>query len=203
MRTLCALIILLSCSFIFAKDIYVDAESGNDTNKGNLQNPFRTLTMASSVMAPGDVCYIRKGVYRETLITEADQLTFRSCKGEYVLITGQEVVDDWSLHQGKFWKAAFTRSSPPGSFKASMVFVNGKRMNWARYPNEDGNMLNNQHMRDIEVGADTLKGPRYLGTFIFDDLPSPVRTFWEGAYEFKGQDWTAGASIEVPDFPDE
>jgi hypothetical protein len=24
-----------------------------------------------------------------------------------------------------------------------------------------------------------------------------------GAYEFNGQDWTAGASIEVPDFPDE
>ncbi|MFC1762312.1 right-handed parallel beta-helix repeat-containing protein [Planctomycetota bacterium] len=173
---------LLSCSFVSAKEVYVDAVKGSDTNIGDRENPFRTLQKAASSMASGDVCTIREGVYRETLIPKTDDLTFRNYEDDTVLITGLDVVKGWTRHEGDIWKAAFTRVSPPGSFKASMVFVDGKRMNWARTPNEDGDMLNNKDTRLVDVGAKTISRSQVLGTVVFDELPSPAKDAWKGAY---------------------
>lgn len=165
-----------------AKDFYVDASHGKDANPGTLEEPFRTIQHAANEMQAGDICYIKAGVYRETLIPKADQLAFRAFEDDYVLITGLDVVEGWTPYKGEIWKASFNRPSPPGSFKASMVFVNGKRMNWARYPNEDGNMLNNQDMRDIVVGAFETDSSGILGSVKFDELASPASASWEGAY---------------------
>ena len=174
-------IILLCSSFTSAKDVYVNATRGDDTHTGDLRNPFRTLQKAATTMAPGDVCTIRAGVYRETLIPKADGLTFRNYENEYVLITGLDVVKGWTAHQGEIWKAGFTRPATD-PFKATMVFVNGKRMNWARFPNEDGDMFNNTDMKRVNVGLDKNDGSHYLGTVDFNDLPSPAKNAWAGAY---------------------
>jgi hypothetical protein len=175
-------LIILSLSFLpaSAKDVYVDANNGKNSNSGTLEEPFKTIQKAANEMVSGDVCYIKAGVYRETLVPKSDQLTFRNFEDDYVLITGLDEVLGWTPYKGKIWKAGFTRSIQK-PFKASMVFVNGKRMNWARYPNEDGDMLNNNDMSQVNVGADTTSSS-ILGTVVFDNLPSPTKNSWEGAY---------------------
>jgi hypothetical protein len=188
------ILLLLNIS-VCAKDVYVDVANGNDANTGELQNPFQTLKKAVSIMASGDVCYIKAGVYRETLMPKSDELTFRNFENDYVLITGLDEVKGWSPYKGEIWKAGFKRPNPIGSFKASMVFINGTRMNWARYPNEDGNMLNNQDMSLVTVGFDSTKvpDPRHIGTVVFDDLPSVINKSWKGAYFMGLASYNTGA----------
>ena len=176
-----------------ARSIYVDDKNGKDTNPGTIENPFRTIYTAAENMVSGDSCYIRAGVYRETLIPKIDHLTFRNYENEYVLITGLDIVKGWTPYQGKIWKTGFVRPSPPGSFKASMVFVNGKRMNWARYPNEDGDMLNNKDMCKIVVGADTTNMNSISGTVLFDGLSSQSKKSWKGAYFMGLASYNTGA----------
>ena len=176
------LIFLGHFSILSAKELYVDAKKGDDSNPGTKEKPFQTLQHAANKMVSGDVCTIKAGVYRETLVPKSDQLTFRNFENDYVLITGLDVLKGWTRHKGDIWKASFTRPSPPGSFKASMVFVDNKRMNWARYPNEDGDMLNNKDTHLVEVGADTRNRSQILGTVVFDELPSPAKDAWKGAY---------------------
>ena len=101
------LIFLGRPSMLSAKDIYVDANRGDDTNPGTLDKPFQSIQQASNAMAEGDVCTIRAGVYRETLAPTADQLTLRNYENEYVLITGLDVVTGWTPHEGSIWKAAW------------------------------------------------------------------------------------------------
>jgi len=49
-------------------DLYVDAARGDDNNDGSAGRPFRTIQQAvDSMKAPGSVCTIRAGVYRETI----------------------------------------------------------------------------------------------------------------------------------------
>lgn len=58
------LLLLLSFSSIttFATNYYV-ATSGNDSNSGTLNSPFKTLAKAISVVTAGDYIYIRGGVH--------------------------------------------------------------------------------------------------------------------------------------------
>jgi len=89
-------------------------------------------------MVSGDISHIRAGIYRETVIPESDGLTFKNYEGEYVLITGLDVISDWQPYNGG---EANGNMQTPSSTKITQVFVDGKRMNWARYPNEDEDML--------------------------------------------------------------
>ncbi len=168
-------------SVLWAGDLYVDVNRGDDSGAGTRAEPFRTLQHAAAEMVPGDVCYIREGVYRETLVPAVDQLTFRNYEDEVVLVTGLDIVDGWVPYGRGIWKARFVRKVPE-PFKASMVFVDGRRMNWARYPNEDGDMLNNRDTRWVVAGADSSSGSEILGTVVFDELPAPEKNAWQGAY---------------------
>src|SRR5688572_7835866 len=49
-----------------AANLYVSL-SGNNANAGTLAAPFRTLTWAGYKAKPGDVVYVRGGVYNETV----------------------------------------------------------------------------------------------------------------------------------------
>ena len=162
------------------KDVYVDASNGNDANPGTLEKPFRSIQRAADAMSSGDTCYIRAGTYRETVKPKADGLTFRSFENEHALITGLDVVTGWSAHQGNIVKAAFTRQTT-ANFKATQVFVNGNRMHWARYPNEDGNMLNTADMAGVTVDLVEINGKK-TGRVTVEGLPEGPRDHWKGAY---------------------
>lgn len=60
--TLCAFMLSVSVS---AKTYFV-AVDGSDTNQGSIEAPFASLQKAQSLVQPGDVVYIRGGVYKIT-----------------------------------------------------------------------------------------------------------------------------------------
>jgi hypothetical protein len=164
------LLSLLSLLIIFLQDAfpfehlgnipsvyYVGGENASDTNPGTKEAPFATISAAAALLTSGDICYIRAGTYRETVTPKADGVTFRNFEDEYVLITGLDIVTGWSAYRGNILKASFTRETPT-PFKATQVFVNGERMHWARYPNQDGNMLSREDMAIVNVDLVEIDG---------------------------------------------
>jgi hypothetical protein len=173
-----AFLLVFSVSAVSAKDVYVDAAKGGDDNPGTLERPFRSIQRAAGAMSSGDVCHVRAGTYRETVKPGADGLTFRNYGNEYALITGLDVVTGWSAHQGKILKASFTYTyQSDKNFKATQVFVNGNRMHWARYPDEDGDMLNTADMADVNVTV-----ANKTGRAVVEGLPGGAQDRWKGAY---------------------
>jgi len=66
---------------------YYVATTGSDANAGTLAEPFATIQHAADVMEPGDTCYIRGGVYRETVDLSGVAVSYRLCgKGKAVLM---------------------------------------------------------------------------------------------------------------------
>ena len=42
---------------------YIDAKTGNDSNNGTFEKPFKTIKKISNIATPGDNCYMIKGTY--------------------------------------------------------------------------------------------------------------------------------------------
>ncbi len=155
---------------LVAKNLYVDAERGKDTNSGTLEEPFHTIQSASDHMVPGDVCYIRGGVYRETVTPKQNGLTFMNYESEYVLITGLDVIQGWRPYQDGILQAT-------SDSKITQVFVDGERMHWARYPNEDGDMLGTEELDLVDI-----KTEQPTGLVTFTRMEPKGEDYWKGAY---------------------
>ncbi|MFB0554129.1 MAG: LamG-like jellyroll fold domain-containing protein [Phycisphaerae bacterium] len=112
---------------------YYVATDGNDNNRGSINEPFRTIQKAANVLLEGNVCYIRGGIYRESVRPLKDGVMFTNYDGEYVLITGLDIVSNWQAYSGNIYEAVFSFSYSEMDF--TQVFADGKRMTMARWPN--------------------------------------------------------------------
>ena len=157
-------------SMLVAKNLYVDASRGDDAYPGTLDKPLKTIQQAAEVMASGDVCYIREGVYRETVTPTKDGLTFKNYEDEYVLITGLDIIQGW-----RFYKEGIMQA--PSNTKVTQVFVDGKRMHWARYPDEDGDMLGTDELDLVNI-----KTEQPTGLVTFTRMESKPEDYWVGGY---------------------
>ncbi|MFC7338736.1 right-handed parallel beta-helix repeat-containing protein [Haloferula chungangensis] len=157
-------------SLLSAKDVYVDAALGDEANPGTLEKPFKRIQQAAEAMAEGDICHIRSGVYRETVVPTVDGVTFKNYADEYVLITGLDVIEGWEPYEGEILKARSER-------KISQVFVDGQRMHWARYPNEDGDMLSTDELAPVDIQTE-----KPTGLVTFSRMESKPDGYWKGAY---------------------
>jgi hypothetical protein len=79
----------------------------------------------------GDICVLRGGLYRETVVPVRDGVTFRAHPGEVPVVSGCDPVDAWRKEAGGIF-----RTSAP--LRVREVFLCGKRMPIARWPDEDG-----------------------------------------------------------------
>src|SRR6266487_1507660 len=50
---------------VFAASSYYVSPSGNDSNPGTINAPWKTLTYAGGQLAAGDTLYVRGGTYNE------------------------------------------------------------------------------------------------------------------------------------------
>jgi parallel beta-helix repeat protein len=90
-------------TFAQAASYYV-ANSGNDANAGTITAPFRTITKAATVVAPGDVVNVRGGIHNDLVKinskgTAAARITFRSYPGEKAILDGTGTAFDTNLVQ--------------------------------------------------------------------------------------------------------
>lgn len=129
--------LLLPACGASAATYYVSGSDGDDARSAaqaqSLSTPWKTIQKAASTMASGDICLIRAGTYRETVTPGAGQ-TFQNYNGEYVLISGCDVVPPggWTQHSGNIYKVTV-------SSKVYDVFVDGAYMDKAQYPNANSN----------------------------------------------------------------
>lgn len=155
---------------ISATDYYI-SDSGNNSNSGNISSPFKTIQHAASIMTAGDVCYIREGVYRETVRpahsgTVDAPLKFVAYQNEQVVVSGLDIVSNWSVYSGDIYSANINA-------EVTQVFINGYLADWARYPNKTTNMLDLTDMANVTVNAN------HSGTIGASNFPA---NFFKNAY---------------------
>lgn len=138
------LILLFSCllSIAQANTIYV-APHGNDKNPGTLQKPLATLEAARDkarnwkktnepieiIIAPGDY-YMQQPL----LLGEQDgNVTYRAVKPNTVNFYGGIKLPAFTAVNEKLWKCR-VKETARFQFNFQQLYVNGKRAQWAKYP---------------------------------------------------------------------
>jgi hypothetical protein len=114
---------------------YYVAPTGDDyANDGlTVNSPFRTIGKCASVAKAGETCLILAGTYRETVRpavsgSAGKPIVFAPYNNEAVTVSGADPVTGWSVYTGSIYKASV-------SGNVSQVFVDGKMMIQARWPN--------------------------------------------------------------------
>ena len=172
---------------------WVVATTGADNNPGSIDAPFRTIQRAAALAQPGDTVLVRGGTYRETVRPARSgaagaPITFKPYNGESVVVSGADVITGWSRYDGSVYKA------PQGwdlGFGENQVFVDGKMMVEARWPNTTLDLS-----RPVKAKADgltpTLNGDNSRATLRDSALTMPDG-YWTGAtiHVAPGHAWVA------------
>ncbi|MEL6579228.1 MAG: DUF5123 domain-containing protein, partial [Cyanobacteria bacterium J06621_12] len=74
---------------------YYVATNGSDDNPGTLSRPFKTIQKCAELVQPGSTCWLRGGIYRETVTPKASgtsnkSIAFAAYNNEQVTISGTE-----------------------------------------------------------------------------------------------------------------
>ncbi len=148
LRNLTTTCIVLFCTLgsAFAADVsrvFYLSPSGDDANPGTLAKPFQTLPCArdaaravSREMTGDIVVYLRGGTHLVTApveFTAADSgrngfdIIYRSYREETPIISGGVTVTDWSVHNGRIYKATLRSDA-----KLRPLYVKGTRAEMTR-----------------------------------------------------------------------
>jgi parallel beta-helix repeat protein len=140
------MVVLCSVTIAGATEYFVSGENGNDENAGDIEQPFKTISVAMEKLVPGDILYIRQGTYRESLkvnikATAEKPIVIRNYQSEIVTIKGSDLFNvsdfvqidmpgfdansDWAKKRGLVVKA-FKKDNFP--VNPSQVFINGKSL---------------------------------------------------------------------------
>jgi hypothetical protein len=152
---------------------YFVSPNGSDTNPGTRQSPFATLEKASSILKPGDTCYLREGVYREVLRPQSSgqdgaKITFSNWKNEKPLISGADRVSGWKDEGNNVYSA----SMPWTLSDDDQIFTNGKMLSEACWPDPGENLLFQPRRAVASSGSET--------TLVCRQIPGPEHA-WKGA----------------------
>lgn len=146
-----ALVLQLFSINIFAEgtgDTYYVSPTGSDiATAGTISNPFKTINYASKYLRPGDTCYIMEGVYRETVTpytngTSDKPITFAAYEDDNVVISGCDLITDWSRHEGNVYKASMDWDI--GNGEGNIIYYNNKLGFEGRWPNNQNNLLDHK-----------------------------------------------------------
>jgi len=168
-------VLIVACSAANGATYFV-ATNGSDSNDGtSLAAPFGTIRKAAERMVAGDRCYIRDGVYRETLKpmasgTREAPIVFEPYQAEAVTISGADRLEGWIRNSGKIYRAPMSWDLGMGF---NQVFVDGKMMAQARFPKMSaGNTLLNPALTSVSVAKDSVSSRDF----------SQPDGFWAGGY---------------------
>lgn len=120
----------LTVSPALASDIRFVAPNGSDSNTGTIDHPYLTIRYCANTVAPGWVCAVRAGTYRET-VTPNSGISITSYNGESVIIDGSDPISGWTLYRDSIYRANVTL----GTDDTNQIFVGNEMMTEARWPN--------------------------------------------------------------------
>jgi len=151
--------------------LYVSPD-GNDKWSGRLpaartdrtDGPFRTLKRASGAVGPGDTCFIRKGLYRETLRParsgrRGQAITFRNYENERAVISGADSITGWK----RGGAGVYIAGAPWDLKDGNQVFADGRMLSQARWPDTAAALLKPVRARAQAGTSNTLTDPKLTG----------------------------------------
>lgn len=145
------LLIFISISTCFAKDIYVSPK-GNDNNPGSKKLPLQTIHKAKNkavemlkkggekdvtVWLADGIFWVTEPLVFESLKTTSinTKISFKAEKGSKPVISGGVEISGWEKNNAGFWEAKLPENkNEPGELRE--LFIDGKRAVRARFPNE-------------------------------------------------------------------
>ena len=173
-------------------DYYVSVTEGDDINPGTFAEPFQSIQKCAETAAQGDRCNIRQGIYREMITPANDQVTFIAYNDEEVIISGTEIIpnDVWSHYQDNIyktpvqWSLNVRRSDEIQQISNNQLFVDGKMMVEARWPNIDVNnatkIMNISGIREDNAKTDTATIMTMQKAQYIDEDIASAGDFWVG-----------------------
>jgi hypothetical protein len=113
------------------------ATTGSNTNPGTITRPFQTIQHAANVAQPGDTVDIFGGTYREQVTpprggSAGKPITYTAYQGQNVTIDGANPITGWTKYSGDIYQAPMSWTLGTNN---DQVFVDGKAMTLARWPN--------------------------------------------------------------------
>ena len=93
---------------------YHVSTTGDDTNPGTRETPFRTIQHAANLARPGDVITVHEGVYRERIdpprggLSDDQRIVFEASTDAKVVIKGSEIITGWEKVENDTWKVTIT-----------------------------------------------------------------------------------------------
>jgi hypothetical protein len=168
--------------------IYYVSPKGNDTNAGtSWQSPLKTIQVAVQKMSPGDTCYLREGIYRESVFINKNNLTIKNFGKETAVISGLDPVTNWTRYKDNIFKTTFIPEEKDNNLLTPahlrdkgnyfiQVFADNSLMPQAQHPNQTGSLLNwEDHGGDVKI---FLKGQfQFLG----NQNKEWEEDYWKGA----------------------
>lgn len=154
----CILISVVSAAKLLATDYYV-SPTGDDSQTGAIDAPFRTLARAAQTLQPGDTCILRAGIYEEILRPEnsgtvGQPITYRAYPGEDVLLSAMQALSGWELDAGSVYRTIVDWDLGQRNF----VMHGETALDLARWPNNsDGDVWTLNSRRNTGgSGADVI-----------------------------------------------
>jgi len=176
------------------------ATSGSDQNLGTLSAPFRTIQHAADSVAPGDTVLIRGGVYRESVQvptsgTTSEPITFKAYGNEAVTIDGADPITGWNSAGGGVYSSALPWDLGQGN---NQIFVDGKMMNEARWPNTGFDLTH-----PTLATASSVSGVTMTQATVNDPALTQPANFWVGGNIRigPGQDWVNQTGVVTASGP--
>ncbi|MHC4125818.1 MAG: CBM96 family carbohydrate-binding protein, partial [Planctomycetota bacterium] len=124
---------------------YYVSTTGNNNAAGTEEAPFATIQKGVDMLSAGDALYIRGGTYDEEVKltcltgTSPNPITITNYNDEEVILDGtEEITSSWNVHSGNIYKTTLTKD-------IWQLFVDGKMMTPARWPNADNPMAANSN----------------------------------------------------------
>jgi len=176
-----------------AGTVYYVSPQGDDAWSGKLEapaadgadGPFRTIQRAAELAEAGDTVVVRAGVYRET-VTPAHSgeperpIVFKTYPGEDVTVSGADIVTGWSK-EGAVYAASGVAGFDSAINQAEQVFVDGRMIHWARYPNTGPDVSRPTLLHLDGADARTTAGTVYTDRLtVYDDALTQPEGFWNG-----------------------
>ncbi len=95
---------LLATISVHSTEYYI-AKNGDNNGPGTFSNPWKTIAKANSTLQPGDIVYIRAGVYSETISpsrsgTPGNHITYKAYPGEIPVIDCSQLLTNWTHYSG-------------------------------------------------------------------------------------------------------
>lgn len=178
--------------------VYFVSPNGDNANSGlSTQEPFASIQVAADLMQPGDLCYLRGGVYRETVRVPVgppdagDFRTFRSYPGEKAILRGDVVIPDngWQPYSGPVYQTSWTGP-------VTDVFINDELVWTARWPNASTNDPLVPEFSFMDDGTSPSIGG-FVHEIVDNELTAPAGSLDGARVWFTGKErwWARGAYI--------